>query len=123
MCNQVFLNVCFISYWYRSGTIERGLTLVSDHRRLTHNLKHPLLKKMTSIVSWSGGKNQERGVLDKKGSAGKVPTDCVTTIYARGDRGKSFGWQHLSALVVEPRNPRYSYGLAVGEFMSCTKRW
>ncbi|UUZ66298.1 hypothetical protein LP417_35380 (plasmid) [Polaromonas sp. P1-6] len=31
--------------------------------------------------------------------------------------GKSFGWQHPGALVVDPRNPRYSSGLAVGDFI------
>ena len=32
-------------------------------------------------------------------------------------RGKAFGWQHPSAQVDDPGNPRYSSGLAVGEFI------
>jgi len=45
VCNKVFLNVCFVSCRHGIGTIESGLTSMRDHRRLTHNLKHPLLGK------------------------------------------------------------------------------
>ena len=40
VCNQVFLNVCFVSCRRGIGTIESGLTSMRDHRRLIHNSKH-----------------------------------------------------------------------------------
>ena len=40
VCNQVFLNVCFVFCRHGIGTIESGVTSMRDHRRLTHNSKH-----------------------------------------------------------------------------------
>jgi len=61
------------------------------------------------------------GIVKSKGRGGRLRTGCSHAITARGDCGKSLGWQHPGAPVVEPRNPRYNavfWRLAAGDFIN-----